>query len=198
MLRGTCDPSLDGMRYFEMCFVCLEVEEMSGAISLAVHVIWSCDISPTLPINSAPSLFNSQGKGIIHHSSIYIYVQTGLDVRYLNCTCRNQKKDSTPGALIQSPLFQVSPQYGSKQLARRSLPSERSTHLSTSTTPKPTDDLFPLPEHKSFPLLTFNRRQSSTFFHTRTFCHQRKCRLTVFLHIITLPPNSVKCSVRYS
>jgi hypothetical protein len=60
----------------------------------------------------------------------------------------------------------VSPQYGCKQLARRSLPSQRSTtpHLSTSTTPKPTDDLFPLPEHKSFPLLTFNRRQSSNLF----------------------------------
>jgi hypothetical protein len=105
MLRGTCDPSLDGMRYFEMCFVCLEVEEMSGAISLAVHVIWSCDISPTLPINSAPSLFNSQGNGIVHHFSIYIYVQTGLDVRYLNCTCRNPKKDSTPWSPHPIPPF---------------------------------------------------------------------------------------------
>jgi hypothetical protein len=102
MLRGTCDPSLDGMRYFEMCFVCYEVEERSGAISLAVHVIWSCDISPTLPINSAPSLFNSQGNGIVHHFSIYIYVQTGLDVRYLNCTCRNQKKILT---LSNPPFF---------------------------------------------------------------------------------------------
>jgi hypothetical protein len=74
MLRGTCDPSLDGMRYFEMCFVCYEVEERSGAISLAVHVIWSCDTSSTLPINSAPpSLTRKERVSFIILVSTYTY-----------------------------------------------------------------------------------------------------------------------------
>jgi hypothetical protein len=73
MLRGTCDPSLDGMRYFEMCFVCLEVEEGSGAISLAVHVIWSCDTSFTLPINSAPSLFLTRKERVSFIIPVYTY-----------------------------------------------------------------------------------------------------------------------------
>lgn len=134
---------------------------MSGAISLAVHVIWSCDTSSTLPINSAPSIFKSQGKGIIHHSSICIYVQTSLDVRYLNCTCRNKNKRFLPSPSSNPPCPRnMGPSNWRGGLFRLN----GQPHLLTSTTPKPTDDLFPLPAHKSFPLLTFNRRQSSTFF----------------------------------
>jgi hypothetical protein len=109
-----------------------------------------------------------------------------------------KKKNSYPHPI--PPFFRCPRNMGPSNWLGGSFRLNGQPHLSTSTTPKPTDDLFPLPDHKPFPfpLLTFNRRQSSTFFHTCTFCHQRKCRLTVFLHTITLPPNSAECSVRYS
>ena len=75
-----------------------------------------------------------------------------------------KKKYSYPHPI--PPFFRCPRNMGPSNWLGGSFRLNGQPHLSTSTTPKPTDDLFPLPDHEPFPfpLLTFNRRQSSTFF----------------------------------